>query len=127
MIVDLRKPTSIFPLVPTGSLIKTNSKFGHELIAGPVVGNQQVVAHKEPGVGTHVEWIDSAAQRYQFIEIVAPVNNDHGALSWGSMEQQVGEPWAALENCQHAAREAYYGVPDSPIVNGIALGAGCLV
>jgi len=37
------------PLIPTGSLIKTNSKFGHELVAGPVVGTRQVVGHKEPG------------------------------------------------------------------------------
>jgi len=58
---DLRQVAS--PPVPTGSLVKTNSKFGHELIAGPVVGNQQVVGQKEPGAGTHVEPIDNAARR----------------------------------------------------------------
>jgi hypothetical protein len=126
MYVDLRKPVSSLPLVPTGSLIKTNSKFGHELIAGPLVGNQQFVGHKEPGAGTHVEAIDSAAQRYQFIEIIAPVNDYHGAVSWSRLEQQLGEPWAALDNCQHTARESYYGVPDSPAVTGLAVGAGCL-
>ena len=126
MYVDLRKPVSSLPLVPTGSLIKTNSKFGHELIAGPFVGNQQFVGHTEPGAGTHVEAIDSAAQRYQFTEIIAPVNDYHGAVSWSRLEQQLGGPWAALDNCQHTARESYYGVPDSPAVTGLAVGAGCL-
>jgi hypothetical protein len=126
MYVDLRKPALRLPLVPTGSLIKTGSKFGHELIAGPLVGNQQVVLPKEPGVGTHVEPIDSAAQRYPFTEVQAPVNDYHAALSLWRMEQQLGDPWAALDNCQHSARKAYYGVPDSPAVTGLAVGAGCL-
>jgi hypothetical protein len=124
MYVDLRKPASNPPLVPPGSLIKTNSKFGHELIAGPLVGNQQVVGHKEPGAGTHLEWIDSAAQRYRFTEIVAPVNDYHGAVSWQRLQRQLGEQWAALDNCQHTAREAYYGVPDSPAVTTVVVGAG---
>lgn len=122
MIIDLRAK----PAVPTGSLIKTNSKFGHELIAGPLVGNQQVVGHKEPGTGVHLEWMDSAAQRYRFTEIVAPVNEYHGAVSWQRLQQQLGEPWAALDNCQHTAREAYFGVPDSPTANGMAVAGGLL-
>jgi hypothetical protein len=124
MYLDLRKQVSSLPLVPTGSLIKTASKFGHELIAGPLVGNQQVVLHKEPGIGTHVEPIDSAAQRYPFTEVQAPVNDYHAALSLWRMEQQIGEQWAALDNCQHAARKAYYGVPDSPAVTTVVVGAG---
>jgi hypothetical protein len=122
--VNPNQPASAFPLVPTGSLIRTNSKFGHELIAGPLIGNQQIVGHKEPGAGTHVEWIDSAALRYQFTEVMAPVNDYHGAVSWCRLEQQLGEPWAALDNCQHAAREAYYGVSDSPAVTTVVIGAG---
>lgn len=124
MYVDLGKPASRPPLVPTGSLIRTNSKFGHELIAGPLIGNQQVVGHKEPGSGTHIEWMESAARRYPFTEIVSPVNDYHGAVSWQRLEQQLGEQWAALDNCQHTAREAYYGVPDSPAVTSIVVGTG---
>jgi hypothetical protein len=115
-----------FPLLPTGSLIKTNSKFGHELIAGPIIGNRQVVGHKEPGGRTRAEVIDSASRRYQFTEIVAPVNSDHGAVSWSRMEQQFGEQWDPFDNCQHAARNAYYGVPDSPTLTGVAVGATLL-
>jgi hypothetical protein len=127
MYVDLREPDSRLPLLPTGSLIRTASKFGHELIAGPLVGNQQVVLHKEPGIGTHVEPIDSAAQRYSFTEVQAPVSDHHAALSLWRMEQQLGEPWAALDNCQHAARKAYFGVPDSPTVTAAVVGAGVLL
>jgi hypothetical protein len=43
------------------------------------------------------------------------------ALSLWRMEQQLGEPWKALDNCQHAARKAYYGVPDSPAVRGFTV------
>jgi hypothetical protein len=126
--MDLRQPALTFPLIPTGSLIQTNSKLGHELIAGPVVGNQQVVGHKEPGPGAYPEYIGSAMQRYQITRVIPPVSNGHGMASWQRMEQQFGDPWANLDNCQHAARKAYYGVPDSPTVNGIALGAGlCLL
>jgi hypothetical protein len=128
MLMDLRQPALTFPLIPTGSLIQTNSKLGHELIAGPVVGNQQVVGHKEPSPGAYPEYIGSAMQRYQITRVIPPVSNEHGMVSWQRMEQQFGDPWAALDNCQHAARKAYYGRPDSPTVNGIALGAGlCLL
>jgi len=128
MLIDLNQPATTIPLIPTGSLIKTSSKLGHELIAGPLVGNQQVVGHKEPGLGAHVELIDTAAQRYPFTEIVAPINDFHGALSWSRMEQQIGDQWAGFDNCQHSARKAYYGVPSSPTVNRIAgVGASCLL
>ena len=115
------------PLVPIGSLIKTSSKFGHELIAGPLIDGCQVVLHKEPGKGTRVEAIDSAAQRYQFTEIQTPVSDYHGAAALWRVEQRLGEPWAALDNCQHTARGAYYGVPDSPTVNVMAGAAGFLL
>lgn len=120
-IINPSQPSSAFPLLPTGSLIGTNSKFGHELIAGPVIGDQQVVGHKEPGFGTHLEMIDSAAQRHPFTQILPPISNDHGVMSWSRMERQLGEQWGPLDNCQHAAREAYYGVRDSPTVTGIAV------
>ncbi len=123
-IMNFNKPAFTFPLVPTGSLIKTSSKLGHELIAGPLVGGQQVVGHKEPSAGTHVEWINSAALRYQFTEIVAPVDSYHGIVSWQRLEQQLGNQWAGLDNCQHTARRAYYGKPDSPTVNGLAIVGG---
>lgn len=126
MLIDLRPPASTIPLMPTGSLIKTRSKFGHELIAGPLFDNKQMVLHKEQGVGIHMEPIDSAAQRYQFTEYIEPVNIQHGIDSWMRMTQQVGRPWALFDNCQHAARQAYYGKPDSPAVTGLALTAGCL-
>lgn len=123
MLIDLRPK----PLLPPGSLIQTTSKFGHELIAGPMVGNRQVVGHSEPGMGTHVEWMDNAAQRYQFTAALAPVNDHHASASWRRLAQQVGEPWAVGDNCQHTAREAYFGIADSPTVNGIAVGAGALL
>jgi len=81
------------------------------------ITSMKFVGHKEPGAGTHVETIDSAAQRYESTEAVAPVNNHHGAVSWSRMELQLGEQWAALDNCQHAARKSYYGVPGSPAVS----------
>jgi hypothetical protein len=126
MRINLGEPSPAIPLLPTGSLIMTNNKFGHEMIAGPLVGDQQLVGHKEPGIGLHLEPIESAMQRYPFTAIQAPVSDYHGALSWVRMEQQVGEEWTPFDNCQHAAREAYYGVPNSPTVNGLAVGAGCL-
>jgi len=122
--INLNEPAASFPRVPTGSLIKTNNKFGHELIAGPLVDGQQVVGHKEPGVGTHIELIDEAAQRYPFAEIVAPVNDYHGAASWWRMEQQLGEQWDLLNNCQHGARRAYYGRAESPSLLGWGAAAG---
>jgi len=125
LIVNLNQQA--IPLLPTGSLIQTDSKFGHELIAGPVVGDRQVVAHKEPGVGAHVETIDSARQRYQFTKVIVPVNDVHGARTWSRMLQQRGEAWDPLDNCQHAARQAYCGVPDSPAVRGVVVCAGLLL
>jgi hypothetical protein len=116
-IVNTRQQPPSIPLMPTGSLIKTNSKFGHELIAGPMVNNQQTVLHKEQGIGIHMEPIEAAAKRYNFTGFTPPVNLQHGMESWSRMTQQVGRPWAALDNCQHAARFAYYGVADSPAVN----------
>jgi hypothetical protein len=121
MYVDLRKPVQAFPLIPTGSLIQTNSKLGHELIAGPIVGNQQVVGHKEPGPGAHPEYIGSAAQRYQFTRVIPPVSNEHGVISWQRMTQQFGDQWAALDNCQHGARRAYYGRAESPTLVGLGV------
>src|SRR5579859_5863231 len=41
MLINLNQQSPALPLIPTGSLIKTNSKFGHELIAGPIVNNKQ--------------------------------------------------------------------------------------
>jgi hypothetical protein len=127
MLMDLRQPALTFPVIPMGSLIQTNSKLGHELVAGPVVGNQQVVGHKEPGPGAYPEYIGSAVQRYQITRVIPPVSSEHGMVSWQRMEQQFGDPWAALDNCQHAARKAYYGRPDSPTVTGFAFGAGLLL
>ncbi len=124
-IINFHQPASSLPLIPTGSLIKTSSKFGHELIAGPLVNNRQTVLHKEQGVGIHMEPIDSAAQRYAFTEIMEPVNLQHGMDSWSRMERQVGRPWALLDNCQHAARQAYYGKAHSPAVTGLAV-VSCL-
>ena len=124
-IINFTQPSRAFPLIPTGSLIQTNSKLGHELIAGPVVGTQQVVGHKEPGVGTCPEYVGSALQRYQFTRVIPPVSNEHGMESWRRMEQQFGNSWAALDNCQHSARRSYYGVPSSPTVEGLALVSAC--
>jgi hypothetical protein len=124
MLINLNQPSPALPLIPTGSLIKTNSKFGHELIAGPIVNNKQTVLHKEQGVGIHMEPIDSAAQRYPFTEIIEPVDIQHGLDSWSRMEQQFGRPWTLLDNCQHAARQAYYAEADSPAVTGVVLGTG---
>jgi hypothetical protein len=45
-----------FP-VPTGSIMFADSKFGHEVIAGTIFGGQQIVIHKEPGVGMHIETV----------------------------------------------------------------------
>ena len=122
MLVNLGQPNSGIPLLPTGSLIETNGKFGHELIAGPIVGNQQVVGHKEPGSGAHPEFIGSAARRYPFARVIPPVNNEHGMVSWQRMRHQFGDPWAPLDNCQHAARRAYLGRAESPTVTLIFMG-----
>jgi hypothetical protein len=127
MLIKLGQPTSVRPLVPTGLLIKTGSKLGHESVAGPLAGNRQVVGHKEPGIGTLVEFIDIAAQRYRFTEVQPPLNDVHGVISWSRMEQQVGDRWGAFDNCQHAARKAYYGRPASPAVAGLAVGAAGLL
>jgi hypothetical protein len=121
MIHDLTPSVSDFPLIPTGSLIRSNSKFGHELIAGPLVNNKQTVLHKEQNVGVHMEPMDEAAQRYPFAEIIPPVSIEHGLESWRRMEQQVHRPWTLLDNCQHAARHAYYGRAYSPAVNNAAV------
>ena len=126
MIVNLYPPVPSSPLIPTGSLIRTNNKFGHEMIAGPLLNNRQTVLHKEPGVGIHMEPMDAAAQRYPFTEIIPPVSAQHGIESWMRMEEQAPRPWALLDNCQHAARQAYYGKPDSPAVNGAMVGFGLL-
>ena len=122
MLINFNQSTSLLPLIPTGSLIRSNSKFGHELIAGPLVNNKQTVLHKEQGVGIHMEPIDSAAQRYRFAEIIEPVSFEHGMDSWSRMEQQFGRPRTLLDNCQHAARHAYYGQADSPAVTAIVVG-----
>jgi hypothetical protein len=116
------------PMIPLGSLMQADSKLGHELIAGPLVGYEQVVGHKEFGAGAYPEYIGSALQRYQITRVIAPVSNEHGMISWQRMEQQFGDPWVASDNCQHAARRAYYGAPHSPTLNGIALvGAAALL
>lgn len=122
--INLNEQASFLPLIPTGSLIKSSSKFGHELIAGPIFNNKQTVLHKEQGVGIHMEPIDSAAQRYPFTEIIEPVDIQHGLESWSRMEQQFGRPWTLLDNCQHAARHAYYGKADSPAVTGAVVVGG---
>ena len=124
--VNLNQSTCKRRFVPTGSLITSHSKFGHELIAGPVVGGRQVVGHSEPA-GNQVEWIDSAAQRYPFKEIVAPVNNRLGNVAWQRMVQQLANPWAVLDNCQHKARRAYYGTPSSPTDGVLLVGGGALL
>jgi hypothetical protein len=121
--VNLNQSTCKRRFVPTGSLITSHSKFGHELIAGPVVGGRQVVGHSEPA-GNHVEWMDSAAQRYPFAQVLPPVNDQHGAVAWEGMVQQLDNPWAVLDNCQHKARRAYYGLPSSPFVDGVLIAGG---
>lgn len=124
---ELNPPKRQPQFVPTGSLITSKSKFGHELIAGPVVGDRQVVAHSEPS-GNQVEWIDSAANRYPFAQVVPPADDYHGAIAWQRMIQQQGDPWAVLDNCQHKARRAFYGVPSSPTIDGVLLfGGGALL
>jgi hypothetical protein len=123
MLVDLRPQRPTFPLIPTGSLIQSNSKMGHEIVAGPLYQGRQVVGHSEPGAGVHLEFIDCAAGRYQFTNILPPVSNQHGAQSWARLTNQLGDPWAALDNCQHTAREAYYGEASSPVAAGIGIAA----
>jgi hypothetical protein len=91
--VNLNQAHPAFPLLPTGSLLQTNSKLGHELIAGPIVGNQQIVVHKEPGPGAYPEYIASVVQRYQITNVIPPVSNEHGIIAWQRMEQQFGDPW----------------------------------
>jgi hypothetical protein len=92
MLINLKQPASARPLIPTGSLIKSNSKFGHEMIARPLVNNKQTALHKEQRVGIHMELIDSAAQRYPFTEVIAPVDIQHGLDSWSRMETAVWPP-----------------------------------
>jgi hypothetical protein len=125
--VNLNQPTRQRQFVPTGSLVKSRGKFGHEMIAGPVLGDRQVVAHSEPA-GNHVEWIDSAARRYPFAQVLPPANDQHGAAVWEGMVHELDNPWAVLDNCQHKARKAYYGTPSSPTVDGVLLfGSGALL
>jgi hypothetical protein len=69
--VDLNPETNL-ALVPTGSLIKTNSSLAR-VDCRAAGRHQRITGHKEPGVGTHVPWINSAAFRYKFIEIVPPM------------------------------------------------------
>lgn len=106
-----------------GSLLQTNSKLGHELIAGPLVGNQQIVGHKEPGPGAYPEHIESVVQRYQITNVIPPVSDEHGIVAWQRMADQFGDPWAALDNCQHGARRAYYGKAESPTATVIGIAA----
>ena len=127
MYFDPKKAGQTLPLIPTGSLIQTSSKLGHELIAGPLVGDQQVVGHKEPSRGAHPEFIASAAQRYQFTRIFPPVTDEHGRVSWQRMVQQFGAPWTAFDNCQHGARRAYCGRAESPTLAGLGLASLALL
>ena len=130
--LEIRVPLMLFPNqqpevswpVPTGSIIKTDSKWGHELIAGPFLEGQQLVGHGEPGIGKHPETFDSAAQRYNFTGYVPPVSEEHGAESWNGMVAQFGEPWLPFDHCRDAASKAYYGRPESPFyvaVVGVAV------
>jgi hypothetical protein len=114
----------LYPFLRTGSLVRTNSFLGHELIAGPVIGNQQYMWHSEPKVGTHAEPVESVLRRYSVSEVHPPANDFHGTLSLARIESQAGRPWAMLDNCQHRAREAYFGTATSPTANGIALAVG---
>ena len=120
-LINLNQSPPALPLIPTGSLLQTSSKLGHELIAGPLVGNQQIVGHKEPGPGAYPEYIGSAVQRYQITNVIPPVSNQHGLLAWQRMADQFGDPWAAFDNCQHGARRAYYGRAESPTLIGLGL------
>ena len=98
MIHHLTPPVPAHPPIPTGSLIRSNSKFGHELIAGPLVNNRQTALHKEQGIGVHLEPMETAAERYPFIEIIPPVSTEHGIEAWKRMEQQAHRPWALHDN-----------------------------
>ena len=123
-LVALNQPTHEPEFLPTGALIRSNH---HEMIAGPVVGDRQVLAHSEPA-GNSVEWMESAAQRYPFTGITPPADEYHGAVAWQRMVQQLNNPWAVLDNCQHKARRAYYGVASSPTLDGVLLvGGGALL
>lgn len=124
-VTDLKESTPPCSRIMPGALIKTDNKWGHEMIAGPCAWGRQVVAHNEPGAGKHLEMLDTAVQRYSITEIVAPINDAHGAETWARMADELGEPWAVLDNCQHSARKAYYGVPSSPTVN-VLVAAGVL-
>ncbi|HLK21215.1 MAG TPA: hypothetical protein VKT81_19830 [Bryobacteraceae bacterium] len=119
--VKLNQTPPAFPLFPTGSLLQTNSKFGHELIVGPVVGDHQIVGHKEPGLGACPEYLASVMQRYQITNVIPPVSNEHGLVTWQRKAQQFGDPWAPLDNCQHGARRAYYGKAESPTATGVGI------
>lgn len=122
MLIITTKSKQELRLIATGSLIDTNSKFGHELIAGPLLNNQQMVLHKEQKIGGQIELLENAAQRYNFTEIVEPKSIEYGMQSFERMRQKMGSEWALLDNCQHAARYAFYGQVDSPSINGLAFG-----
>ena len=99
MFIDLLQTARAFPLVPTGSLLQTNSLLGHELIAGPMVGDKQIVGHKEPGPGAYAESIDSVRLRYRITNVIPPVSNEHGWATWLRMVQQFGQPAAIEAGC----------------------------
>ena len=124
-IINFNEVPPTLPLLPMGSLLQTNSKLGHELIAGPVVGNQQIVGHKEPGPGAYAEYIGTVVQRYHITNVIPPINNEHGIVVWQRMALQFGEPWAASYNCQHGARLAYFGKAESPTLDFLKV-AGCV-
>jgi hypothetical protein len=113
------------PTFPPGSLVLTDSKLGHVMIAGRVIGNQQPFLHSEPGIGNHLESAQGVAARYNITAYLPPVSADHGAASVKKMESRLGAPWALVDNCQHEGFGAYFGVRQSPTVDGIAV--GCLL
>lgn len=53
-------------------------------------------------------------ERYEITLVTPPVSYEHGMASWARMEQQFGQSWELVDNCQHGARRAYYGVAESP-------------
>jgi hypothetical protein len=75
VIVDLRPS-----LIPPGSHITSESKFGHEMIArGRAVDGTELVSTTEPGGPRRFIGLAEASERYRFCAITPPVNQEHAA------------------------------------------------
>jgi hypothetical protein len=119
------------PIFPVGSFLQIQGPSKpHEAIAGPICSHgQQIIIHTEPEVGHHAEHADSFFQRYRLIAYRPPANDAHAGETVRRALARLGDSYdGVFDNCQHGARGAYFGRPESPIINGLfgllALGVG---